>query len=218
MNRRNIALTALVLAIPVTAAVTQLASLNRSGFVGFAYFPAILLSVILGGGSLSPGPVPAWSSFVANTLVYLVVAVVLWALGCEIYLLRRGLKRLLPQIDRSLSEARNLTGESASHGTLERLGLAIKEIELRRRQNWLLEKTESINLSDSPLLIGAKAIVSSDGSRPVKGVLGELRRRLIDEGGQEFADVTVAKLTADAAKIVAREASRISTAHGQEPG
>jgi len=217
VNRRNIALTALVLAIPVTAAVTQLASLNRSGFVGFAYFPAILLSVILGGGSLSPGPVPAWSSFVANTLVYLVVAVVLWALGCEIYLLRRGLKGL-PRIDRSLSDAHNLTGESASHGTLERLGLAIKEIELRRRQNWLLEKTRSINLSDSPLLIGAKGIVSSDGNRPVKGVLTEFRRRLIDEGGQESADATLAKLTADAAEIVAREANRASRAPGQNSG
>ena len=217
MHRRNILLTAFALAVPVTAIVTQLTFVKRSVIIGFIYFPAILLSVILGGDTRSPGPAPAWSSFVVNTLLYLTAVVVLYALGCEIYLLRRGL-RGLPKVQRDLSDARSLTGESASHETLAELGSAIKDIEVNRRRNWLLENTASISLSDSPLLIGAKAIISSDSSRPVKGVLTEFRRRLIAEGGQEFAEATLAKLTADATDIVARTAGQSSGARDPKSG
>ena len=211
MNRRNILLTALALAVPVTAVVTQISAVNRSFITGVIYFPAILLSVLLGGGTRSPGPASAWSGFVINTLLYLVVVIVLYALGCEIYLLRRGLERL-PKIQRDLSDARNLTGDSASRETLVGLGSAIRDIEIRRRQKWLLENAESINLSDSTLLIGAKAIVSGDSGRPVKGVLTEFRRRLIAEGGEEFAKATLEKLTADAKEIVVQAAGQPSDA------
>lgn len=188
MHKRNTALIALLLAVPITLTMTLWDSAHRSDSLGLFYFPAILLSVVLSGGTREIGPVAEWSSFIAYTLVYVVVALAIYALLLEFYLLRRGIAQLRGAYDVERAE------DSEPQAKLTDLGRAIREVESRRRKHWLLDDTNSIDLSESPDMVGARALAADRPAGPAKGILKEFKGRMVKHHGAAKAEAEIAKL------------------------
>jgi hypothetical protein len=198
MHKRNTVVLALALATPITIGVTMWSSLHRSDAIEILYFPAIILSVILSGMSHSPGAVAEWSSFIVYTLLYLIIFLILYALLLEFYLLRRGLAHLHKMDDKEPLE-------ESSQSTLEAIGRAIHDVESKRRTHWLLDNTESVDLSESPDVLGARALEGSTDNRLSKSVLKEFRSRLVKQRGAVAAEAAIEKLKMDAKMRVSKE-------------
>jgi hypothetical protein len=198
MHKRNTALIALVLAAVITAGVTKW---HGSDTIGIIYFPAILLSVILSGRTREIGAVAEWSSFIVYTLFYLVIFLIVYVLLLELFLLRRGFGRFDNTQDLQPLE------ESSSQSTFESLGRAIHDVETKRRTHWLLNDIPSIDLSESPDVLGARAISGSAVDGPVKGLLKELKNRLVKRLGPAAAEAEMAKLKADAELRIANNSA-----------
>ena len=201
MHKRNTVLIALLLAAVVTMGVTLWTSVHRSNAVGVVYFPAILLSVILSGRSREIGAVAEWSAFLVYTLFYLVMFLVIYVLLLEWFLLRRGIADFHQTFDHERTE------EAPSQAAFESLGRAIHDVESRRRGHWLLDDTRSIDLSESPDMLGARALEGSAAEGPAKGLLKEVKDRLAKERGAAAADAIVAKWKGDAAAHLQRKAN-----------
>lgn len=195
MHKRNITLTALVLAAIITCAFVFFQGPNHSNVIGILYFPAILLSVIFSGGH-SPSAVAGWSSFIIYTLFYWVVFLVVYVLLLEIYLLR--------QILHHLDDAKhNLISEQAdSKMALEKIGHAIAELETRRRKHFLLQPID-LDLSEAPHLLAAKAISRAGKTRPVSGILRKLEAKIRTEKSPLQAAIILSDLRKEAETIAA---------------
>jgi hypothetical protein len=201
MHKRNTALIALLLAAVVTLAVTLWTSVHRSDTVGILYFPAILLSVILSGRTREIGAVAEWSAFLVYTLFYLVVFLIIYVLLLEWVLLRRGISNLdRTHVDERLENA-------PSQAAFESLGRAIRDVESRRRGHWLLDNTKTIDLSESPDVLGARALEGSAAEGPAKGLLKEVRSRLVKERGSTAADAVMTRWKEDAATHLGQRAA-----------
>jgi hypothetical protein len=198
MHKRNTALIALLLAVPITLIVTLWSSAHRSDAVGIFYFPALLLSVILSGRTREIGPVAEWSSFIAYTLAYVLIALIVYALLLEFYLLRRGLAQLHQAYDTERTE------DSTPQSNLEDLGRAIHDVESRRRKHWLLDDTKSIDLTESPDLLAARALRADKPPGPAKGILKEFKSRMVKHRGVASAEAEFTKLKAHAAIRIQR--------------
>jgi hypothetical protein len=185
MHKRNTVLIALLLAAPITIAITLW---HRSDAVGVFYFPAIVLSVIFSGKSHSPGAIAEWSSFIVYTLLYLVIFLVIYALLLESYLLRQGLAHLQEISDKEPS------ADSSPQARLEELGSAIRDVETKRRTHWLLANTDSIDLSEPPDLLGARALDAAALRGPAKGIMKELTSKLIKQRGAAAAEAEIQRL------------------------
>ena len=202
MHKRNITATALALAAVITVAFVLFPRLNHSDALGLLYFPSILLSVIFSGGSHSPPAVAGWSSFVVYTLFYWIVFLVLYALLWEIYLFR--------QVLHHLDDAKQhlISGAPHSEEALEKIGRAIAEVETRRRKHFLLKKSNSIDLSEPPHLLAARAMIQAGQEPPVKRVLKRFKSRLVAEAGPLKAAALMAKLEEDANTLASHSANR----------
>lgn len=192
MHKRNTALIALLFAVPITLIVTLWSSVHRSDTVGIFYFPALLLSVILSGRTREIGAVAEWSSFIVYTLVYVVIALIIYALLLEFYLLRKGFSQLHQAYDTEKADA------SVSQSKLEDLGRAIHDVESQRRKHWLLDDTKSIDLSESPELLAARALRANKPEGPAKGLLKEFKWRLVNHRGVAEGGAEIEKLKAHA--------------------
>jgi hypothetical protein len=200
MHKRNTALIALLFAVPITLIVTLWSSAHRSDAVGIFYFPALLLSVILSGRTREIGPVAEWSSFIVYTLVYVLIALIIYALLLEFYLLRQGFAQLHQTYDTERAE------DSAPQSKLEDLGRAIHDVESRRRKHWLLDDTKSIDLSESPDLLAARAVRADKPAGPAKGILKEYKGRMAKHRGVAEAEAEITKLKAHADMHINRAA------------
>src|ERR1700682_6497716 len=200
MHKRNTALIALLFAVPITLIVTLWSSAHRSDAVGIFYFPALLLSVILSGRTREIGPVAEWSSFIVYTLVYVLIALIIYALLLEFYLLRQGFAQLHQTYDTERAE------DSAPQSKLEDLGRAIHDVESRRRKHWLLDDTKSIDLSESPELLAARAPRADKPDGPAKGILKEYKGRMAKHRGVAEAEAEITKLKAHAEMRINRAA------------
>jgi hypothetical protein len=192
MHKRNTALIALLLAVPITLLVTLWSSAHRSDAVGIFYFPALILSVILSGRTREIGPVAEWSSFIVYTLSYVLIALVIYVLLLEFYLLRRGIAQLHQTYDTERAE------DAAPQAKLEDLGRAIHDVESRRRKHWLLDDTKSIDLSEPPDLLAARALRADKPDGPAKGILKELKGKIAKHRGVAVAEAEIANLKAHA--------------------
>ena len=192
MHKRNTALIALLLAVPITLLVTLWSSAHRSDAVGIFYFPALLLSVILSGRTREIGAVAEWSSFIVYTLAYVLIALVIYVLLLEFYLLRRGIAQLHQTYDTERAE------DAAPQTKLEDLGRAIHDVESRRRKHWLLDDTKSIDLSEPPDLLAARALRADKPDGPAKGILKEFKGKMVKHRGVAGAEAEIAKLKAHA--------------------
>jgi hypothetical protein len=192
MHKRNTALIALLLAVPITLIVTLWSSAHRSDAVGIFYFPALLLSVILSGRTKEIGAVAEWSSFIVYTLLYVVIVLVIYVLLLEFYLLRRGIAQLHQAYDTERAE------DAAPQAKLEDLGRAMHDVESRRRKHWLLDDTKSIDLSEPPDLLAARALRADKPEGPAKGILKEFKGKMVKHRGVAAAEAEIAKLKAHA--------------------
>jgi|SRR5450756_1376079 len=171
MHKRNLAITAAVLAGIVTVIFFAFEAPNHSKIVGYVYFPAILLSVIISPGH-SPSAFAGWSSFIVYTLFYWVVFLIIYVLLLEFYLLR--------QVLHHLDDAQtHLTAEQpdATKG-LDHIGRAIAELETRRRKHFLLQPINTLDLTQPPHLLAAQAISRSDKSKPVKKLMKKMEAKI----------------------------------------
>jgi hypothetical protein len=202
MHKRNTALIALLFAVPITLIVTLWSSAHRSDAVGIFYFPALLLSVIFSGRTREIGPIAEWSSFIVYTLVYVVIALIIYALLLESYLLRRGFAQLHRAYDTQRAE------DSAPQSKMEDLGRAIHDVESRRRKHWLLDNTKSIDLSEPPELLAARALRTDKPDGPAKGILKKLKGRMVKHRGVAEAEAEITKLKAHAEMRMNRAAAK----------
>jgi hypothetical protein len=193
MHKRNTALIALIFAAVITVGVTMW---HGSDTIGIIYFPAILLSVILSCRTREIGAVAEWSAFIVYTLFYLVVFLIVYVMLLEWFLLRRG----VGHFDKTHHLQR--LDDSSSQSTFESVGRAIHDVETKRRTHWLLNNTESIDLSESPDVLGARAISGCAIDGPAKGLLKELNARLVKELGPAAAKAEMIKLKADAELLI----------------
>jgi hypothetical protein len=188
MNRRNIALTALVLAALLTGVFAIFETVNRNAALGIFYFPAIVLAVILSGFSRSPSEVAAWSSFIVYTVFYWLLFLVLYAILLEYYLLTKSAPHLRRTRHLLATEGLVRAPQHVSAGpALEGIGQAVREVETRRRGHFLLGSIPAVDLSEDERHLGARALVSLGNYRPVKGVLRRFRRELEQELGKTEA-------------------------------
>lgn len=196
MHKRNIALTALVLAALVTGAFFVFPNLHRPDAVGIFYFPAILLAVILSGGSHSPPVAAGMAAFIAYTLSYWAAFLIIYALLWEIYLLRQVAHHL------EGAEADLRHGEAHSQLYLRRLGIAIADLENRRRKHFLLSPIKELDLSMAPHLLAANAIVKAGDHRAVRTLLRRYEGVITGIKGRDAAKSMMRKLTDDAQTMV----------------
>lgn len=195
MRKRNITLTALVLATIITVTFVVFPRLNHSDVLGIFYFPAILLAVVLSGGSHSPSEAAGWSAFIAYTLLFGVAFVVCYVLLLEIYLLRQA----MPELDKARSDLRN--GETHSSIYLRHVGNALKNLEVRRRKHFLLEPVEEIELDQQPDVFAAHAIANSGTKHPVARLMRKLESHIVDQKGDVEAKAMIAKIKTDAHEL-----------------
>jgi hypothetical protein len=211
MNKRNIALAAAIFALIAVVLSWQVPVIKHSELVGMAYLPALWLMVALSGGHHSPGAGAVWTSFLAYTLIYLVVFIVSYAFLLELYLIRKALR----QVDAFCDHP-----EIASRGTedyLETLGGAVAELEARRRRSWFLNRVEILETGEptgldagagaQPLAarpretgpthrhVAAHALTHLSDSRAVSPLLKHLRKRLTARLGPEQAGKLLSELT-----------------------
>jgi hypothetical protein len=71
-------------------------------------------------------------------------------------------------------------------------------VEARRRTHWVLSNTDSIDLNESPDVLGARALDGSLAAGPAKGVLKHLKSALQERHGASEAEGVFAQLKADA--------------------
>jgi len=195
MHKRNITLTAMVLAAIITASFYLFPGLNHSDVLGVFYFPAILLAVVLSGGSHSPSEVYGWSAFVAYTLLYGVAYLVCYVLLLEMYLLRRS----LPELDKALNDLRN--GESHSSLYLRHVGNALKDLEVRRRRHYLLQPVEEIDLDLEPDVFAAHAIANLNTKHPVARLMRRLGSHISNQQGPAAAKTMITRIRSDAREL-----------------
>jgi hypothetical protein len=204
MHKRNIALIASLIAAAITVIVTLWSAVHRSDALTFVYFPAILLSVIFSGMSREIGATAEWSASIVYALFYVVIFIVIYALLLEAYLLRSSLRlwRERAAVDR--------VDDAAPQSTFENLGEAIAAVEARRRTHWVLSNTDSIDLNESPDVLGARALEGSLAAGPAKGVLKHLKSTLQERHGASEAEGVFAQLKADATEHLRNRGAEIS--------
>jgi hypothetical protein len=198
MNKRNIALTALLLAAVLTGVFALSDSANRNTAVGLFYFPAVFLAVVLSGLSHSPGAVAAWSSFILYTLLYWGLFFVIYAILLEYYLLTKAMPHLRdarPHVRQQLVQD---SPGGAAETALVAIGRAIKEVERRRRTHFFLRGVPEIDVSAPDEQVGTRALALLAHHRHVKGVLRRFRKELEGELGKAQAGQLILDLHARA--------------------
>jgi hypothetical protein len=155
--------------------------------------------MILSGGGHSPSMAAGWISFVAYTLLYWALFIVLSAILWEMYLLRKALHHLD-------DAQRHLTGaEPDSRKALEKIGQAIAEVETRRRKNFFLKGAAKLDLTQPPDVLAAHAIAEAGDERAVKGVLKHLHGKLTAAIGREKATLVMTRLRAEGSRKAGAE-------------
>ena len=196
---------AAILATVITGATLLFPGLNRSDALGFFYFPAILLSVIFSGGSHSPSAAAGWSSFVAYTLLYWGVFLIVYALLWQYYLLRKASPHL-DSANNALKLARLQNLESPNFDNcLQAFGLAVEEVENSRRRHLLLKNVDSLNLSQPKHLLAAQAITEFGNERWVKGLVKRFRSKLAGQIGSPETASLIMKEMIDYARTLDAE-------------
>jgi hypothetical protein len=201
MNKKNVAVTAAVLAAIITGLFFLFPGLNRSPIMDVVYFPAVLLTVIFSSDSHSPSAIAGWSAFLSYTLVYLVAFVVLYAFLAELYLIRTA-RVAVNHSTRTAYALRATEGDNVTE-YLRGLGKAVAELETRRRRNFLLDKIDDLDLAQPPAVLGAQAIMTSENKRPIKHLLKELESQLTRSEGAAQAQVTMDRIR-EAARDIAK--------------
>jgi len=198
MHKRNLTLTALFWAGVVTAAFLIFPRIYH-GSIGWAYFPSIVISVVLsrifGGNPHSPSAITGWSAFAIYTIFYWIVFLILYVLLLEIYLLRTVLDHL--------EEAKQhlKADKPDTRHALEHIGRALAELEARRRRHFLLQPLDLPDLHEAPHLLAARAITHAGNTRTVKRLLKKLNKRLAREIGSTKAAVAMSELRKEARAI-----------------
>ncbi len=200
MHKRNIVLTALVLAALVTG-LFMIPAVKHSSVAGFVYFPSILLTVILSGGVHSPSAAAGWASFLTYTLIYLVAFLVLYAFLLELYLLRSAFEHI-DEVQHGL-----IQGQASSTDNLDRLGRAIVDLETRRRRHFLLEDMSGLDLKEPPHLLAAHALAEAKRRAPIKRLVARLQSRVTAEAGHDAAVKAIARLEQDGRALAAKAPS-----------
>ncbi len=181
MHKRNITLLALVLAGVVALAVHFVPPLARSSVVGYFYFPAILLTVVLSGNPHAPSAPAIVTAFLAWSLLYWAAFIVIYALLLEFLILRRALEHMNRAADH-LAIADPEMGRA-----LERVGRAITEVEARRRRHFVLRSSPELDLTLPPAGVAQQAMATAAAAPSVRRVLARVRVELQRRVGPEKA-------------------------------
>ena len=201
MHKRNLILTALVLSTMITVVFLVFPRIHH-GIIGWLYLPSIALSVTIahffGGNGHSPSELVGWSSFAVYTVFDLVLALVIYVISLEIYLVRQALHHL--------DDAKNqLAPEKVdAKAALEKIGQAIVEVETRRRTHFLLQSNNSIDLNEPHHLLAARAIAGDKQPKLVKKLLAKLKSRLATSTGALQAHAKLLDLQKDAETFVSK--------------
>lgn len=189
MHKRNVTLIAALWAVLVMVAITWLPIIHRSDWLGIAYFPAILLSVVLSGHTHSPGPVPVWSASIAYTLLYLLVFVITYAIILEIYLLRSSVSRMIKSgvFD---ADPQRVDPRAA----FESVGRTVHELETRRRRHWVLDARPEVNLSEAHLSRGQRVFAGESRGKTEAALMRALNTRLRKKWGDAGAKAVIRRL------------------------
>ena len=213
MHKRNIALTALVLAAIIAGSFFVYHKLSHFAFLRGLYAPAILLSILLSGSSHSPSAVTVWVNFVIFTLVYWFIIWIFIAFISELLMIRRGFHHLEDVEDHGTAgkagtkkfpqqaaqavvshqqegvEDYDAAVETEAKMYLEKFGKALKDVEGRRRKNFLLQNMDFLDLKESDELLAAHAISKAANERPVKVLLKQLESTLAAKKGSREAAI-----------------------------
>lgn len=199
MHKRNILLMSLVLAALLAGTVLLFPDLNRFSVFGILYFPSLLLSVFISGNQ-APSVTSGWFSFVMLTLVYWVLILMIYALFIEMRLLRQVVHHLEDEPGAGVQLA---SEESNTDRTLQKIGKALQDAVSLRRKRWLLSNLESLDLSEAPATLAAKAITTAGTQQPVKGLLKHLEADYAAKHGEQAAADYIVRLK-KAAQAIAK--------------
>jgi len=189
MNRRNIALIALVWAAIITSLIYFVPAVKHSAIAGFLNFPALLLIAVLSESAHSPSALAGWAGFLSYTLLYVAVLIVIYGLLLEWYLIRASAK--------SLAASQRGGEHPEEKGQLEDFGTALRKLERRRRGHWVLKKT-ALDLEAPPRSLAAATIgrLAEPGSIGER-LLAHLEARMTKANGRDPAAAAVTQLRAD---------------------
>ena len=195
MHKRNLLLIAMAWAALVMLVLTLPLGLDRTGFAGMLYFPAILLAVALSGrGMHAPAATAMWTGAVLWSLLYWALVLVIYVLFLELYLLRQARGDLRAEPDAALAEA------SVSARNLHHLGRALGRLEQRRRSHWLLAEIPGLDLRWSAQRLAAEAISHAGEQRAVQHLLNNFEQVLRERDGADSAAAAMRALHAEAGR------------------
>jgi hypothetical protein len=145
---------------------------------------------------------PNWvgnSAFAVYTICYLLIFLIVYAIVLEIYILH-GVVDRLEDAKKALDP-----DKPDSKAVLEKIGQAIAEAEIRRRKHFLLRPNESIDLSEAPHLLAARAMTQGKQPRPVKRLFKNFQSVLAVTMTPTQASLKVSKLKEDAQALLATD-------------
>jgi hypothetical protein len=203
MNKRNVALVAFLSSLALSLAFSWFPALSHSDLLRGFYLPALILAVLLSGHRHTPTMLAGWSGFIVFTLTYWIIFLIIYTLALELYLLRKSYRN----VENALGDLR--TDDSAGNSSaIEHIGRAVVDLETRRRRHFLLQKIDSVDLSEPPILVGARALEETTSVRPMKKLVRHLQARLIAERGAGAAAKKMTELRMAARNPPSRMAQR----------
>jgi len=213
IHKRNLFLTAMAWGAIVTGVLVLFPDLRHT-IVGTLHLPALALAVILAhyltGDGLHPPEVIGWSSFVAYTLCYWIVVLIFYVMGLEFYLLHKVLHHLddaqqhLIPVDKGGGIGGAVFDGTDPQKALDKIGLALQELEGKRRHHWLLKQDDVIgSLDDAPHLVAARAVSRSEDSLTTKRLLKQLAGKISVKTSPAKSAEIMKKLRNDAKRFSA---------------
>lgn len=198
IHKRNAALTALAMTI-VIAIVFSIYPRIYHGAIGYWYWPSLFVAVVIAHFTTHEHFPPnsiGWLSFAVYSIFYLLIFLLIYVVILEIYILR-GVLHHLDDAKKELG-----TQQPDSKKALEKIGMAVSELESRRRKHFLLQPMDDVNLSEPPDLLGARAITRDSPSRPVQKLFRKLRSKIAADESPVQASVKISNLKKDAAAMI----------------
>jgi hypothetical protein len=183
MHKRNMAMTALLLAAMVALAYYLVPDLKQVEIFKIFNMPAFFVTMALSGGVDSPGVGPIIAGFLSFTLFYWTLALVFYVILLEAYLLRKIMDDLLTARHHLVHNPEKDSMDTA----LESLGHAVSHFEESRRRHLLLKDSDALDLTTEHKKLGSMALNELADDRSVKMVVKRFRRELTLVGGSERA-------------------------------
>lgn len=206
IHKSHAALIAAIITVVIAVIFWRFPHVYYHGVIHWAYVPSVIIALlshylVTGNAHWTPNWVGN-SAFAVYTICYLLIFLIVYAIVLEIYILH-GV------VDRLEDAKKELDPDKPdSKAALEKIGQAIAEAETRRRKHFLLRPNESIDLSEAPHLLAARAMTQGKQPRPIKRLFKRFQSTLAGTMTPTQASLKVSNLRQDAQALLTKDSAK----------